>query len=191
MAKTNSQQERRTYVKALDQHGRLWGVTAETGGGQLLPVGPYEPIGWAAPWYPPHPYLALTFEGYQPAVRIDYATLIADRKFALREYQKRARQVGQKLHGQAYRADQPPTQQMIEQIGEPPHAWQLAQAAERGDRWTLGLTDKINEKVAKFLPSPDREDDDGLADDELDLGDEQLERLTAPRPRRQPANTGA
>jgi len=187
----NSQQDRRSYVQAKDEHGRLWGVTVEATRGKMLPVGPFEPLGWTAPWYPPSQYMDLSFESFQPQVKIDYVRLIADRRVALREYQQRARRVGQKLHGQAFRADQPPTHQMIEEIGEPPHAWQLADAARRGDRWVLGLTDQINPKVAKYLPEPDR-DEDGFSDDDLDLGDEETAPRTQGRRRGagQPADAG-
>lgn len=180
----NSQQDRRSYVRAQDQHGREWGVTVETSRGQMLAVGTFEPIGWVAPWLPPTQYLGLDFREYRPRIAIDYVRLIADRKVALREYQQRARRVGQKLHGQAYRSDQPPTHQMIEEIGEPPHAWQLAEAASRGDRWILGLTDSINSKVAKYLPQPHR-DEEGFADEDLDLGEPaegRRRRPAAPQP---------
>lgn len=187
--KTNAQQSRRSYMQVKDPHGRVWGVTVETRDGEFHQVSPFDPVGWAAPWYPPNQYMALQVENFQPRAVIDYTRLIADRKVAEREYRRSARRVGQKLHGQAFRAEmeRTPTAQMLEVIGSPPHPWQLADAARRGDRWILGLTDTPNEKLARFLPSPDR-DPDALSDEDLLLEDEvEQERPKAERKKLTPA----
>jgi hypothetical protein len=186
----NGQSNRRSYMIVRDNHGREWGVNAETSRGQMSAVGPFEPIGWSAPWTPPSQYMQLDPRAHLQRVNIDYVTLIADRKQAEKEYKKRARLVGQKLHGQRFDAKAPPTQQMIEEIGFPPHPWQLASAAQKGDRYILGLTEKVNPAVAKYLPRPDEEGAD-ISDDELDLGeDDEVETEKQPRGKRQPAGAG-
>ena len=151
------------YVRVTDQFGRRWGVPVEKE--TFAPAGPFEPLGWRAPWYPPAKYFRLDPDTPH-LVKIDLAQLVADQKAAHQEYQAQLRRAGVAIHGHAHDPNAAPTKEVLDIIGTPPWPWEIAEAARRGDKWILGLSAEVNEALAKLLPSK-RSTEDLEFDEEL------------------------
>lgn len=188
MARKTSPADSKTYIRVTDKWGRRWGVVMEMSrlpggaGNRLAPCSPWEPIGWSAPWYPPSQYMKLDPENPHLVV-IEDERCVADQRQSHRDRAKMIRQLGQEKHGHAFDENAPPTKQILDLVGPEPWAWQLAEAARRGDRWVLGLTDKVNEALVKFLPQPAEDEEWDLGDDLLDLGEDLEEEAPAQRGR--------
>lgn len=157
-------------VVVTDQHGRRWSVLVEKE--TYDAAGPYSPVGWSAPWLPPQKPGYFVLDRDQPhLVQIHYERITADQQVAESEYEGQLRKLGVALHGHAYDPEAPPTKNVMDVLGDRPWSWQVAEAARRGDRWILGQSEKVNEKLAALIPAKRRRLDDVSDFDESLLGE--------------------
>lgn len=181
-----------------DDHGRNWHAEAElkTGG----TVGPIqlqigEPNGGICivkpPIIPDQKYLERVLR--RPyTLHINYERWIADIRGARREWEREGQQLARKLHGDAYDPRASFSADILEFIGEPPEAVEPVIAARQGNRWVLGLTEKVDKRLVKYfrpeqldptlrrLAEPDfrdiEEEDFSDMDDDLDDLEEKHDR---------------
>jgi len=163
-----SQADQRSYAIFYDQHksakfpqGRPWWAVVERaaeGAAMPGPVGELQPQGWAAPWLPNAEYIARSVGKGTPGdqmdtrkFRIDYVTMIADRKRSLREYYDRAvtEAVGQGWDAPNY--GDPISFRLRAIIGAPPLSPKIPEAAMAEDPWILGFSTVENETLARLL----------------------------------------
>lgn len=140
-----------------DQHGRLWFANFDVQTGET--VGRYDPAGpekrdgtraapWGAPWYPPQQYI-LRKGNYK--IVIDYDTWINDADRASREYRDALIRKGIQLHGQAFNPEQP-TVAVLHEVGPAPLPVEVPVAMKQGNKFALGLSSVVDERLEKFLP---------------------------------------
>lgn len=140
-----------------DQHGRLWFANMDIQTGET--VGRYEPAGperkdgnraapWSAPWMPPQQYL-LRKGNYK--ILIDYDTWIADQDRANREYRDALIRTGIKLHGQAFDPETP-TVAVLHEVGPAPTPVEVPVAMSQGNKFALGLSSVVDDRLERFLP---------------------------------------
>lgn len=140
-----SQAKQRRYVILTDEHGRRWGQNIENSTGER--VGAWDaPL---APLVPPGQYVKPIRDPENPMlftgkVKIDYDRIIADGREAIAEWERQAMR---------FRRQQPDlTQASLEDlIGPIPPPVEPWIAAKQGDKWVLGLSDRVNLKVAAFM----------------------------------------
>jgi len=140
-----------------DQHGRLWFANFDIQTGET--VGRYEPAGpekrdgtraapWSAPWYPPQQYV-LRKGNYK--IVIDYDAWIADQDRANREYRENLIRTGIRLHGQAFDPEKP-TLAVLHEVGPAPLPVEVPVAMSQGNKFALGLSRVVDERLAPFVP---------------------------------------
>lgn len=163
-----SQADQRSYAIFYDQHksakfpqGRPWWAVVERaaeGAAMPGPVGELQPQGWDAPWLPNAEYVARSVGKSTPGsvmdtrhFRIDYNSMIADRKRALREYYDRAvlEAVGQGWEAPNY--GDPISFRLRAIVGVPPQSPKIPEAALAEDPWILGFSNVENESLARLL----------------------------------------
>ena len=163
-----SQADQRSYAVFYDQHkcakfpqGRPWWAVVERpaeGAAMPMPVGELQPQGWDAPWLPDMMYINKSIGRATPGAtmqehkfRIDYATMIQDRKTALREYYDRAvlESVGQGWQAPNY--GDPISFRLRAIVGVPPLSPKIPEAAMAEDPWLLGFSNVENETLARLL----------------------------------------
>lgn len=159
----------RTY---RDQHEREWVCNWDKGAGG--PVGMIEPKGWSAPFIPPSRYLHPDDDTNR--LWIDYDGLIADRRAAAAEYRQQAVREGQRLQGQAFNADAPISDQVLQIIGSAPESHQPWLACKQGNKFALGFKPDVDPRLKRYLPVPKEEI--VYADDE-DFSEPKRQRATA------------
>ena len=134
-----------------DQHGRKWSASIDKKSG--FPVGKIQPHGWRAPWLPPQGTRSFIFTTDNPAVfRINYEWLLEERMQAAKDLDDdRTR----KALVRGWDPTDPEKQDALDAIAGRRDGLQHPEvivACMQGDPWTLGLTDVVNPKVAKFIP---------------------------------------
>lgn len=163
-----SQADQRDYAVWYDQHkcakfpqGRPWWSVVERpaeGATMPMPVGELQPQGWTAPWYPDAKYIISSIGKATPGAtlqehrfRIDYNSMITDRRQAMKEYYDRAvlESIGQGWEAPNYGDPIPYRLRSI--IGTPPLSPKIPEAAMAEDPWILGFSDHENEQLARLL----------------------------------------
>lgn len=141
---------RRPWI-GYDQHRRKWSGSAEKNSG--YPCGVIRPMGWRAPWLPPQGTSTYIFSKEDPSqFRINYEGLLEERLKDEAEHVK-DRQRAAMVRG--WDPHDPEKQEALDNLTQ---SARLANRPEvivaciQGDKWILGLTDTVNEKVAAFLP---------------------------------------
>lgn len=177
-----SNADRRRTVTLTDQHGRKWYCNEDIRTGAA--VGPYEPKGWAAPWYLPqggeYPYYHRP-EDEPFRLELDYDACLAQLRQAHADWEKRIRDVGIELHGQAF-DEHKPTLAVLQRVGPKPTAIEPIVAMKQGNKYALGLTDVVDMRLAAFLPAKPRGED--LDFSEPDLADDKADELPLTAPMR-------
>lgn len=177
-----SNADRRRTVILTDQHGRKWFCNEDIRTGAA--VGPYEPKGWSAPWYLPQggefPYYKRQ-EETPNLMDLDYDGYLAQLRQAHGEWEKRIRDVGIELHGQAFDENKP-TLAVLQRVGQKPQPIEPIVAMKQGNKYALGLTDVVDIRLAAFLPPKPRGDD--LDFSEPDLAEAAAEELPLSQPMR-------
>lgn len=183
-----SQAKQRNYAIWYDQHkcakfpqGRPWWSVVERpaeGAAMPMPVGELQPgngkdITWSAPWLPDAKYINKSIGKASPGAtmhehkfRIDYVSMIADFKQALREYYDRAvlEAIGQGWQAPNY--GDPVSYRLRAIVGmEMPKSPKIPEAAMAEDPWILGFSTTENETLARLLQHG-REDIDTAAQSE-------------------------
>jgi len=163
-----SQRSQRQTMDMTDQHGRPWFATVEIRTGD--PCGLIEQR-FIAPLVPPQQYLKrVPRKPYD--LLIDYAGWKADIRQARGEWEREGRQIARKLHGSAYRPDAPFSIEVLEMIGEAPSAIEPVIAAEQGNKWVLGLTNRVDMRLVKFFEPEQVDPDYRDSEEEGDFSDE-------------------
>lgn len=145
-----SQADNRRYVRFKDQHGRKHGVNVELKTNSPTGHWNFHP----APIQPPAHCLVISNDPDDPyKVFIDYDRIIRECREALDEYNV-AKGKRLRAHPNISAID------LEREIGKEPPAVEPWIAAKQGDLWTLGLTDRVNLKVAAFLDLQKRKSED-------------------------------
>lgn len=169
----------RTYLKAKDQHGRKWGalISKRT----MAPVGAIEPLGWTAPFMPAQQYIKWRVgeEEIGYSVFIDYDAMVRDREVALRDWNQRLVEVGFKMNGQAFDARKP-TPEVLALVGPKPHPKEIPLAAQAGEPWVLGLSDRKPRWAQTFFPETVHDPLAFLQQTDDDASDDEPEAVVAP-----------
>lgn len=141
LAGEKSQASQRRYIRYTDQHGRKLGANIELSTGD--PVG-----GWdypKAPVNPPAHCISISRDPDNPfKVTIDYDRIIREHHEANDEYNA-ARSSLLRDHPQT------PEREIVKLIGRRPMPVEPWIAAKQGDPWTLGLSSRVNIRVAGIL----------------------------------------
>ncbi len=150
-----SQRNQRTSTDFTDQHGRKYHANIEVKSGD--PVGLIEPL-FRAPLMPHSHYLSRVPRRPYDVV-IDYDRWKADVRTAWAEWQQAGRQTGMKLHGSAYDPNKEFTGDILDIIGPAPQRLEPVLAAQQGNRWVLGLTDRVDLRLVPYF-EPEQIDPD-------------------------------
>jgi len=186
-----SQRDFRRDQTMTDQHGRQWHATIELKTGH--PCGLVRPK-FHAPLDVPQQYLNVDKESPHRLI-IAYDPWIASLRNAWTERSSHLRSVGLAVHGDKYNPDKPSREQ-LEIVGPPPRPVEPVIAAKQGNKYVLGLTDKmpdwakpffikdvVPEVVYEDVPEgsfPDAEDEKGATftlDEDEDGAAEQVARV--------------
>lgn len=136
----------------IDQHDRKWSglIDKKTG----YPVGVLKPHGWTAPFRPSQGTNYFIFSKDEPnRFRINYEAMLEERLQADKEHNE-DREAKAVVRG--WDPEDPEKQEGLDRIAQKRKTKAVAKeiiiACMQGDPWTLGLTDRVNTKVQKFLP---------------------------------------
>lgn len=153
-----------------DQHGRKWRASIDKKSG--FPVGVIQPLGWLAPWMPPQGFFRFTEE--EPTrMEIDYEAILNQR---LQDHEQWAAGFRQAALVRGWDPDdKAKAMNITEIVGKKPQPVEPVVAAMQGNRWILGLTQKVDprlepftrqaeRRVSRVLQEMDFSDDDDTAD---------------------------
>lgn len=141
-----------------DQHDREWVGMVEKRSGHPtgnLSLQQKTPSGNRTPWEPDQAYL--TLDPNDPtAINIDYGTMLADRLEARETWNKagvdaasgRSWDIPESKDEYGYF---PFEERVIAIIGKAPRSWVPVKAAMDGNKWILGFTDTVDERIAPFV----------------------------------------
>lgn len=157
---TRSHEDQREYREWTDQHGRPWYGNVEKKTGD--PCGlPPQPKGWA----PPHPEWGVPAEflvagnnyrvdgvplGLERCV-VNYAAWKASNLDSHRSWNERFFQVGRGKYGDVFDPENPPPE-VLAITGPKPLPREVIVAMEQGNRYALGLTETVDERLRPFFP---------------------------------------
>lgn len=142
-----SQRKQRRELKVTDKHGRKWYMTIETKTGD--PTGLIQPL-FQAPYIPDQKYLKVN-EDNPNHLDIDYELAKADIRRARAEWEREGRQLSQKMHGSKYNPLDDFTSEVLDVIGPPPQAIEPVIAAQQGNPWVLGKTNRVDLRLVRFF----------------------------------------
>lgn len=161
--KPQDQQDKRRYMKLVDQHGREWGANIELKTGD--PTGTIDPK-FKAPIYPPARYLKVDSRREYGRVTIDYTGWAGMLRRAWTHWntqlQKKARQMYDAAA--AEKLENPPPA-LLAEVGISPEPIEPVLAAEHGDPWVLGLTTERPPWADLFFPERPKKAADELPDE--------------------------
>lgn len=169
-----SQQHQRRYLRCVDQHGRRWGVNVEIRNNS--PTGNWE---WyfISPWVPGAKYLKHTMDRPN-RVFIDYDAIIKEMREAQKEYDVEVSRAMRKRYREGDWASRPVDQDIMDKFGQRPGPVEPWVACKQGNKYALGLTQEIDERLVPFLPvdlaEKAAEAEMDFADDDWDGIDEEL-----------------
>lgn len=159
MAKIRTQADRRNSVVITDQHGRKFAVWVEKD--TMHPCSALVPRGWnppmlagQTPFLPPEEYVS--FPADEPfAMRIDYDRWIAFVEQMHKMYDEKISSSAVLLFGSgAAQAIESKNVELMRYVGPPPTSVQPIKAARAGNKFVLGLTDKMPEWAIPFFSAP-------------------------------------
>ena len=142
-----SQRNQRSEMTFKDQHGRKWYGAIELKTGDT--TGLIQPQ-FTAPIVPDQKYLERVPERPYDLF-INYKRWEEDIRQARTEWEREGRQLGRKMHGDAFDPHKAFTADVLDIIGEPPEAIEPVIAARQGNTWVLGLTNRVDIKLVKFI----------------------------------------
>jgi hypothetical protein len=132
-----------------DQHGRRYHAEIELKTGH--PCGPLVPS-YRAPLVVPQQYLTLSNDPENPTrLTINYTAWESDARAARRDWEQEGRSRALKMYGDAYDPRKPFGQDVLDIIGPAPSAVEPIIAARQGNSWVLGLSDRIDLRLAKYF----------------------------------------
>jgi hypothetical protein len=130
-------------------HGRRWyatgGIDKRSGGA----VGPIKPLGWQAPWLPDPTFFR--FNPDEPnMLTIDYQGMLDSRLAAHAAWNAEFRSMALKRGWDP--SDPEKLNSLVELVGPKPLPVEPIIAAMQGNPWILGLSQKVDPRVERFLP---------------------------------------
>lgn len=151
--KVKDQPSRRRERTYLDRHGRKWHATIELDSGG--PSGPVSPVGWRDRLKTPEKYKKISKDGME--ISIDYAAWERDVLQRLAEWDNELRQYAMAMYGQgASQAIANPPPELLSLVGPKPVPIELIQAARAGNKYVLGLSDRMPKWAEPFFAAPAR-----------------------------------
>jgi hypothetical protein len=157
-----SQAKKRRGKRLIDRHRRGWFATTEIKTGD--PVGMIEPQ-FQAPLIPPQVYLRLYPEAASRPndLIIDYDRWIADNMRARKARLDKAREIARKHFVDAYDPNKPIATWILDLVEPEPEPLEPIIAAKQGNRYVLGLTKRVDERLAHFFAPKESPMDADLA----------------------------
>lgn len=136
-------------AKMWDQHGRRFAAVLDMSNGIPVGRGP-NPDGWRAPWMPGQEWFRYLEDESNPLrFRIDYEGLLVQYMAAHEQYD---------ADWEAFATsngwdpkDPDVAGRIIAKVGQRPQPIELIVAAMQGNKYILGLTTKVDERVVPFL----------------------------------------
>lgn len=104
---------------------------------------------WHAPWAPDVRFFEFTYRTHR--ARIRYDRIIGEDTAALRRYYDAAAKIAHANSWPEVAVGGQPRHGITAIIGDPPRSPRVAEAAQAGDPWLLGITDEVNEALAALL----------------------------------------
>lgn len=162
---TRSHADQREYREWVDQHGRLWEGEIEKKSGDFCGLPP-KPKGWAPPfdeWMPPahimrcgRNYEIVEDDGTRRQLAgeemfIDYAPWKTHVIQSMKEWEELLFDIGRTMSGDAFDPNNP-TPAVLARIGKKPMPVEPIMAMEQGNRYALGLTTKVDDRLRPFFP---------------------------------------
>ncbi len=147
----------RRYQYMPDNHGRKFGAWIDNVSND--PCGPIEPS-FVSPLHPNPKYMLLVRDEWNhPAIRHDYQNWIADFQQMDMEYMREANRQMSERHQLKYTSDMEIDDDIKFRMGRRPSIQaniiggtvQPLVAAKAGNKWVLGLTDVVDERVSKYF----------------------------------------
>lgn len=128
-------------------HGRRWSAIIDKRSGGT--IGKMQPLGWRAPWMPDQSFFRFS-EDDPTRFTIDYQAMLDSRLAAHEQWNAEFRSTALK---RGWSPDDPEKMNsLIELIGPKPLPVEPIVAAMQGNSWILGLSQKVDERVERFLP---------------------------------------
>jgi len=142
-----SQADLRRPQTMVDQHGRKWFADIEKRSG--YPVGPIRNR-FDAPWLPDQAALRISPE--EPNhIFIDYDWMLSQRQEAHRDYHARAVEESASRRWDVPKDGTTYSRELQLIVGKPPKPIEPIVAAMQGNKWILGLTTKVDERLTPFI----------------------------------------
>lgn len=187
---SHPQRDKRTYVEAVDPHGRTWGFVVDISAKPKPgPVSLINPVGWDAPRHPvtgfcpgvpPQKYLQ-----FNPSnmfkLGINYDAWIADQRAARLDWENelhvKAAQMspsdaGASLIGNSQKDYEDASPALLKAVGIRYNPVQPIIAAKQGNSWVLGKTSKIDPRLKDYFPDPVADEPDYRDEDFGDVEEE-------------------
>jgi hypothetical protein len=159
MAKIRTQADRRQISTVMDQHGRKYRVFVEKD--TMHPCSPPAPKDWAPPLLAGRtPFVAPENYLFYPkddpfSMTIDYDRWIADLEQQHKSYEERLSTAAVMMYGsQAAQALENKNPELLRFVGPPPMAVEPIKAAKAGNKFVLGLSDKMPTWATPFFTAP-------------------------------------
>jgi hypothetical protein len=144
-----SQAKQRREMMFRDQHGRRYHATIEIKSGH--PCGPIAPQ-FQAPLATPMKYLGLSTDPERPYdLNIKYDAWLADLRTDRAEWEAECRKLARALYRDKYDPKDAFTAEVVSVVGAPPQHIEPVLAAKQGNRWVLGLTDRVDVRLFPLL----------------------------------------
>ena len=134
-----SQADKRYTAEMTDQHGRKWIANIEMGRrGPSGPSGELQPR-FKAPVYPPQVHFKFG-KGTDTTFVIQYDDLIAERRAEEARWREKLHELAmEKYADKAGEVIANPPPALLALLGPKPQAWQVWDAARKGNKWVLGF----------------------------------------------------
>jgi hypothetical protein len=166
-----SQRNQRQDQMFTDDHGREWFGSVEIKTGHVC--GLLEPQ-FTAPLVPPPKYIErVPKRPYD--LHINYNRWIRDERSERRDWEREGRQMMRKMRGKGYDPREEFGEDVLDILGPPPNAIEPIIAAKQGNRWILGLTKKVDERLVEFF-EPEQLEPELREEREPDFRDEKIVR---------------
>lgn len=130
-----------------DQHGRKWSASIDNKSG--YPVGVIRPKDWKAPWVPSQTYFKFTDRENPSQFKIDYDAILAER---LEAHETWAAQYRKAALARGWNPEDTDKQNSVtELVGTKPLPIEPVVACVQGNKWMLGLSDKVDPRLVEFV----------------------------------------
>lgn len=135
-------------ARFYDQHDRKFSATVDKKNGSPIGNGP-QPSGWRPPWMPTQEWFRYFEQDDPTRFRIDYDAMLQDRIAAHEQYD---REWNDFAVAQGWDPkDEDKAGRIIAKVGKRPQPIELVVAAMQGNKYILGLTAKVDERIVPFL----------------------------------------